>query len=852
MKAFAYNFFGGWGLAARLARRELRGGLGGFRIFIACLALGVAAIAAIGSFSRAVEEGLRADARMLMGGDIELRLTHRAATDDQKDFLAGLGRLTEVLEMRTMARPMQRPPQGGGAPSLVQLKAVDDAYPLYGGLDLRPAMPLARALEQRNGVYGVAVEDLALRRLGARLGERILVGDGEFEVRAVIAREPDRGFNVFAVGPRLMLSHDGIGATGLLQPGSLVSYEYRLGLQPGVNFRSTIATINREFPSAGWRVRGLDEAGGGLRTWIDRLTLYLSLIGLAALLVGGVGIGNAVDSFLTGRRRTIASLKSQGAPAGLVWRIYLTQIGVLALIGVGIGLVFGIGLPFVANWLIGDRLPVAARVDLYWRPLLTAGLFGLLVSLLFALWPLARARAVPAATLMRGLSASDNARPRLIDMIAIAAVALLLAAVVVATAPQRIVALWFVIGAIGAFIAFPALARLAMAIARRIRHPSHPTLRLALANLHRPGAATVTVMLSLGLGLTVLVATALIENNLQRQVQQRLPQDAPAFFFVDIQPDQVMPFDAAVREAGGYGLERTPSLRGRISRIDGVPVARAAIAPDARWAVDSDRGLTYAPTPPEGSRIVAGEWWPSDYRGAPLVSFDAALARGFGIGIGDTISINILGREIEARIANLRSIDWTTLNMNFTFVFAPGVLEAAPQTWIATVKAKPEEEERVYRAITDRFANITVIRVKDALDTVAGLLANIGLAARVVGAVSIATGLMVLGGAMAATQRRRVHDTVVMKVLGATRRRILEAFVYEFAALGFITAVAAILVGTLAAWLVITEVMNLQWSFPFPVALLTAFGAVILTLALGLAGTLGALRQRPLSLLRNE
>lgn len=849
MSASGRGLLSDWPLAMRLARRELRAGLGGFRIFIACLALGVAAIAAIGSFSRAVEEGLRADARQLMGGDVELRLTHRAATDDQKDFLSGLGRMTEVLEMRTMARPVVR---NGGAPALVQLKAVDEVYPLYGGLKLQPTMTASRALEKRNGVYGAALEELALRRLGAKIGDRIAVGDGEFEVRAMIVREPDRGFSVFSIGPRLMLSHKAMQDTGLLQPGALLSYEYRLALQPGASYRSAIDAINRQFPAAGWRVRGLDEAGGGLRTWIDRLTLYLSLIGLAALLVGGVGIGNAVDSFLIGRRRTIASLKSQGAPAGLIWKLYLAQIAVLAALGIAIGLIFGIGLPFVADALIGNRLPVNARVDLYWQPLVSAGVFGFLVALLFALWPLARARAVPAATLMRGLSASDNIRPRAIDILTIIGVALLLAAIVVATAPQRLVALWFIVGALGAFIAFPALGRLAMFVARRMRHPSHPTLRLALANLHRPGAATVTVMLSLGLGLTVLVATALIENNLQRQVQQRLPSEAPAFFFVDIQPDQVMAFDKAVREAGGYGLERTPSLRGRISRIGGVPVSQVAVSPDARWAVDSDRGLTYAPTPPEGSRIVAGQWWPADYRGAPLVSFDANLARGFGIGIGDTITINILGREIEARIANLRAIDWATLNMNFTFVFAPGVLEGAPQTWIATVKAKPEEEEKVYRAITDRFSNITVIRVKDALDTVADLLGNIGLAARVVGAVSIATGLMVLGGAMAATQRRRVHDTVVMKVLGATRRRILEAFVYEFAALGFITAIAAILVGSLAAWLVVTEVMNLQWSFPLSVAAITAFGAVALTLALGLAGTLGALRQRPLTFLRNE
>ncbi|MGE3907205.1 MAG: ABC transporter permease, partial [Reyranellaceae bacterium] len=313
MRKLAAAMFGDWSLAIRLARRELRGGLGGFGIFIGCLALGVAAIAAIGSFSRAVEEGLRADARTILGGDIELRLTHRAASEDQKDFLAGLGRLTEVLEMRTMARPAQR---SAGAPALVQLKAVDEVYPLYGGLELKPAMSTQKALEERNGTFGVAVEELALRRLGVRLGDRVQVGDGAFEVRAVITREPDRGFSVFAIGPRLMMSREAMARTGLLQPGALLSYEYRLALQPGTNFRNTIATINRQFPSAGWRVRGLDEAGGGLRVWIDRLTLYLSLIGLAALLVGGVGIGNAVDSFLIGRRRTIASLKSQGAPAG--------------------------------------------------------------------------------------------------------------------------------------------------------------------------------------------------------------------------------------------------------------------------------------------------------------------------------------------------------------------------------------------------------------------------------------------------------------------------------------------------------------------------------------------------------
>jgi putative ABC transport system permease protein len=838
-----------WRLPLVIARRELRAGLGGFRIFLACLALGVAAIAAIGSFSRAVEEGLRADARLILGGDLELRLTQRPAGADQKAYLESLGRLAETVEMRTMAAPA-----GGGtaSPTLVQLKAVDSDYPLYGGLVLQPAITPAQALGERDGVFGVAVDDLVLRRLNAKLGDRLRLGESEFEIRAVILREPDRGLNVFAIGPRVMIPFDALAKTGLLQPGSLVSYDYLLALPAGSDYRQVEDQIGQRYPDAGWRVRGVDQAGGSLRVWVDRLGSYLGLIGLAALLVGGVGIGNAIDSFLIERRHTIAALKCLGASGALVWRSYMVQLALLSLLGVAIGLIIGAALPFIAAPALAGILPVDARVDLYWQPLALAALFGFLIALMFALLPLARAQAEPAATLMRGDAAQSRGRLRARDWASVAGVAVFTVALVVATAAQRSVAIWFVVGAIGTFVAFPGLARLVMALAAAAGHPRHATLRLALANLHRPGAATMTVMLSLGLGLTMLVATALIEGNLRQQIQQRIPADAPALFFVDIQPDQLAEFDRLVEDNGGKGLDRAPSLRGRITRIQGKPVDQVTIDPDARWAVDSDRGLTYAPTPPQGSRVVAGEWWPADYRGPPLVSFDANLAKGFGVTVGDTITINLLGRDIEARIANLRMIDWTTLALNFTFVFAPGTLEKAPQTWLATVKAKPDAEEAIYRAVTSKFPNITVIRVRDALDAASGILGNIGLAARLVAAVSILAGLLVLGGAMAATQRRRVHDIVVMKVLGATQRRILETFVLEFAALGLVTAATACALGSLGAWLVVTKVMNLTWSFSFSVAAVTALSACAITLALGLLGAVGALRQRPLAILRNE
>ena len=837
-------------LAFRLAAREMRGGLAGFRLFIACLALGVAAIAGILSFSRAVEEGLRADAREILGGDVAVSLLYREATPEQMEFMKSRGQFVRWIDSRAMARPVKP----DGRPTLVQMKAVEPAYPLYGVVELKGGGTLADAMAQRDGVWGVVVEEAALRRMNLALGDRLRLGEATVEVRDVLTREPDRGLNAFAsLGPRLMIPFAAVAETGLVQPGSLLNWEYRLRLPPGTSDKATIDALKSRFPDAGWRVRGLAEAGGGIRFWLDRLTQFIGLIGLSSLLVGGVGVGNAIGSFLAGRLRTIAILKCLGAPERLVFTTYFVQLAALALLGVLVGVAIGGALPFLAQSLIADVLPVRARVALYAEPLAIAGAFGLLVALLFTLVPLLRARRIPAVTLMRGAVVGVAGRLPWRDALPILGVALALAGFTILTADSRRIAVWFVVGAVGAFIAFPLLARLLMLVAARAGKPRLAGLRLALANLHRPGAPTPIVMLSLGLGLTVLVATALIEGNLREQLTRRIPSDAPAFFFVDIQSSQIAEFEKALAAIPGAGpLDKVPSLRGRIVKVGGKPVSEIAVPSEARWAVEGDRGVTYSATQPEGSRIVAGQWWPPDYRGPQLISFDEALARAFGLGLGDTITVNVLGRDIEATIASLRRIEWTTLSINFVFVYSPGLLDKAPHTFLATVKSTPQAEDAIFTAVTDQFPNVTVVRIRDAIETAAGVLGNIGLASRVIGFLSILAGVLVLAGAMLATQQRRVHEAVVMKVLGATRARIAGIFAWEFAALGLATALAALGVGTAAAYFVISRLMGLDWTFLPTVAVAVAVGATALTLAFGLAGTLGALRQRPLALLRNE
>jgi putative ABC transport system permease protein len=842
----------GWAIAFSLARRELRGGIRGFRIFLMCLMLGVAIIAAVGSLSAAVVAGIAADARAILGGDLDVRIIHREATDEQRAALAAVGAVSETREMRAMARPAV----GDSANRvLVELKAVDGAYPLYGAARLTPALPLADALARRDGVWGAVADPALLQRLDLAIGDRVRIGTLDYELRAALDFEPDHSGGVFVLGPRFMVAQASLAETGLVQPGSLIYSHYRLRLSPGTDAVAVAARLNADHPDAGWRIRGLDEAAPGVKRFVSRMSLFLTLVGLSALLVGGVGVGNAVRAYLDGKTATIAVLKCLGAPAALVTRTYLTLVVILALGGIAVGLLLGGLVPAALAGMLAERFDLSVRPGIYLLPLAEAAAFGLLTAVGFSLWPLARARTVPAASLFRNLVAPVSRLPRRGDLLAILAVGILLAGFTIVTAPDRGIAAGFVAGAIVALVVFRGVAQLVMAAARRLsaRAGSHPGLRLALANLHRPGAATASVVLSLGLGLTVLVAVVLIQGNLGREIQETLPDAAPSFFFIDIQPDQAAEFDQLVEaQAGATDLERVPMLRGRITAVDGVPADQVTPSPGSAWVLQGDRGITWSATQPRGSRLVAGEWWPADYAGPPLVSMDAEAAAGLGLALGDTVTVNLLGREFTATLASLREVDWTSLAINFVMVFSPGLLEAAPQTQIATVRVPEDAELALQKAVTDRFANVSAIRVKDALDSVNRILGSVGVAVRATASVTLVAGVLVLAGAVVAGHRRRVYDAVVLKVLGATRRDVARAYLLEYGLLGLVTAAIAAAGGTLAGWVFLTQVMEGTWTFlPGAVAATAGLGAAV-TLLIGLAGTWRALGQRPAPLLRND
>ena len=836
-------------LALRLAARELRGGLGGFRIFLACLTIGVAAIAGVGTLSQALQQSLRENAQILLGGDVEFRVTGRpldaAIVDDigrRSDRLARLG------EMRAMAYSSTNDKR-----SLIELKGVPDAYPLYGEIELAPAIALNDALAARHDRFGAAVGSVLLLRLGLEIGDTLRIGDREFEIRATIVKEPDQLANAFTLGPRVMVDESGFRATGLVREGSLIRYKYRVRLAPGTDAHAWGAKVGEAYPQQSWRIRDHSSANPSVQRFVERFAVFLTLVGVTALLIGGIGVGNAIQNFLAGKTETIAVLKCLGARGRLIFGIYLAQVMLLATVGIAIGVVLGAGAPWLANIVLADKLPIPAKVGIYWQPSLLAALFGWLTALVFGLWPLATAQEVPAAGLFRDIVQPARRWPKPLYLVSIAVAAGALVALAIVGSGQPFISQWFVLGAAAALLAFRGLAWLIVRLVRGAGRARNPTLRLALANICRPGAPTGGIVVSLGAGLTVLVAVALIQSNLTRQVSERILTDAPAFFFVDIQPGQGAAFAETVHGvAGAGGVEQVPMLRGRLTRINGTSVADVTPHPDAAWVTRSEIGFTYAGPMPEGTDMRAGKWWPPDYSGPPLVSLDIDIARGLGVDIGDTMTYSILGREVTARIRNLRKTDWMNLGINFVTVFAPGTLENAPQSLLATARATPQAEEALFRAVTDRFPNISPIRVRAISERIASFFRQVGAGVQAASAVALLTGVLVLAGAVAAGHRRRVYDAVVLKVLGARRSFLIRVFLLEYLLLGLATAVIAVALGTLASWIVVTEVMRAHWEFLPTTALATVVGAAVLTAVLGFAGIWLALGQKPAPVLRAE
>ncbi|MFL2780811.1 MAG: ABC transporter permease [Rhodospirillales bacterium] len=836
-------------LAIIFSFRELRSGLKGFYLFISCLAIGVAAIAGVGTVSESIEAGLARDGKKLLGGDLSIRLIHRPATEKQKKFFDKTSDFSEVIEMRSMVQSYK----SKAYRTLAELKAVDQAYPLVGNILLNQRLTLKEALQEKNGVFGAVVDKNLLTKLNLKIGDFINIGEAQFRLTGTIKKEPDKVANILSFGPRVMIASLGLYKTKLVQPGSQIRYRYRVSLSDAAEIKNWQKQLNETFPAAGWRIRTSNDGTGGLRRFIDRMTLFLTFVGLTTLIVGGVGISNAVSNFLNSKNKTIAIYKFLGAPSDLIFWIYALQLGILALFGLLLGIAVGAILPALGFLVLNDVFPVSPVISVYPKPIVIAVIYGILIVLIFSTWPLAKAKAIPATNLFRDNIQLRKIKPHGGYKVILAILCSILSSVILISSDEILFNLYFIVGTCFVFLILKIFSTQLIQLSQKIIIKKNTALRLAITNLNRPGSIASSIVLSLGLGLTVLVAISLIEDNLGNQIKKRLPDMAPAFFFLDIQTDQKSYFDQTIKKISGIGnYKRVATLRGRIVKINNISVEKVDISPNVRWAVRGDRALTYSKEQAEGTEITAGKWWPKEYTGKPLISLDSAIARGFGVTIGDTLTLNVLGREIKGEIASLRKINWRSLRFDFAIIFSPGVLDNAPHSHIAALQAPEALENKIEEDILNKFKNVSIIRVREALEAAAQILNGIGMAVRSISTITLLVGSLVLAGAIAAGRQRRIYEAIIFKVLGATRWTIIKSLIYEFCFLGFLTSFCSIILGTLVGWIVVRYLMELNWQFSLNSILVSVIICLLITIIAGLGGTWSALGQKAAPQLRND
>jgi putative ABC transport system permease protein len=825
----------------RVARRDLSARIRGLRLLGVCLFLGVATLAAIGSLTSGIADELSRRGQAILGGDIQIAIAQREATEEENAAFRKAGALSETVRMRAMAIGKDSKDS-----LLAELKAIDAVYPHYGAFTLNNGQKAQ--MPQPGSIY---VGPALANRLELKTGDSVRFGEAPFRVAGIIKDEPDRLGEGFTVGPVAIIALTDLKRTGLIQPGSMFESKYRIKLPAIANPEAVAKTLQAQFPSAGWEVTDRSNGAPGTRRFIERMGQFLTLVGLASLVIAGIGVGNGVGSYLESKRASIATLKVTGADSATIFRIYMLQILTVAGVAIFFGLAVGSVMPQAIGWIAGDVLPVAPGFALYPAPLLVSAAYGLLIAIAFALPPLARARTVPAAGLFRAIvESSARMDRRTIIWVASAIIAIIALAVV--TAREPLFSLIFIAAALGLLLILTGIAWGVKRVAQMLPRPTAPLPRLALANLHRPGSQTRALVIALGLGLTLFVTLTAIQTSINTEIRQQVPERAPSFFVLDIPRDGADQLTEMVNKAAPNAtINMIPALRGTIVEFAGQRVDQLKELPEGAWVLRGDRGLTYSAQVPAGSEVTSGKWWAADYKGPPLVSLDERVAESLNVSVGDTLTVSVLGVEVPATIAALREIKWENLGLNYALVFSPGTFDAAPHNMVATLTVPKAAEARLAKAIPPAFPSSSMIEVGDVVSQISVLLTQMAQAIAAAASIAILAGIAVLVGAIAAARQSRIYDSVILKLLGATRRQILGAQAMEYALLSVILGLLALALGLASAWYVVVQIFDFTFA-PDPwVLALTLVGGAGITFILGMIGSLPILAARPAAALRS-
>ena len=883
----------------KMAWRETRAAWRHFLYFLVCIAVGVGALTGVSLFGAQVEQTVTKEARSLLGGDLEIRLswqvspTGQAVLDSLRDRDVASTHISELVAMAAKAEssPTGQPTQ------IIELKAVEPQYPLYGSLRLEPDVGLAELLRRQTGncpdrlCFGVVVQESLLIRMGLAVGDRLKIGQGQFVITGVVRTEPDRMANAFSLGPRVFMSQEGLRAADLIKLGSRVRERYLLKIPSAMAPEPLLYELRGRLASDSARVSGYRDAQPQLKQSLEQLTRYLGLIGLTALFVGGLGVATSVHAFIREKLNTIAILKTVGADSPTIIWTYVLQAMILGLVGSLVGLIIGVllhqGLPWMIAALMAsdllDQLGFAkGGMDVSFAPLAKGLALGLLSTLLFTLWPLLTIREVKPARIFRHdvaplTSSGDPEKTRwgrfwqgmdLVKALTSIVIGVGLTLLSMWQAGSWKVGALFILSFAVAVLLLGLSARFALSALKKWPRPEHLVLRQALGNVVRPGSQVVGITIAIGIGVMVVTTVSLVERSLLTQVGEKRPTDAPTFFFIDIQPDQSEEFVALLRrQSTDPAPKLTPLIRSRLSALKGQAIKVEPTSEEEeqrektaekeerrkKWYLTREYVLTFLQDLPKDNKVIQGAWWkPGQVFTKPLISIEEDAARQLGLTVGDTIELDIQGAPITGEISSIRQVEWGNFSTNFYMIFSPGALDGAPQTYVATVRVTPSEEVALQQAVVASFPNVTAINIGDVLDSFARVLDRLSLAIRAVALFCVLSAGLVMAAALAATRYRRLYESVILKALGATRGVIAQTFAVEYALLGALGGLLGSALASVLSWGVLSTVFDLAWSLQ-PAVLATSFVATItLTLLVGFLSTYRILGQPPLSVLRYE
>ena len=829
----------------KLSIKELRGSFSEFKIVITSIFLGVFIISAVGSLSENLKFEINDQRSELLGGSFELSTTYQKFPQKIKKWLEVNGKTSEVIELRTMLSSNKN---SIVKRRLVELKAVDENWPLVGNISIKPEQSLNQSINNTN-FNGVLIDKNVKNQLNLNLGDMLNLGDSKIIIKGILKKEPDRMFSFATFGSRVLLSIKTLQKTNLIIPGSLVKYKIKfIPNEKNIN----LSYLSKLVEGTNISIRDVNSSTNNFNNFIERTSLFISMVGLITLLISGIGISSGVKGYIIKKIKNIAILKSLGAKNTQVFLIYLFQVMVIFLLSIIPALLAGISIPFLLSPIISSELFDTFQARIFLQPIIISFSFGLIVCLLFTIIPIARTYEIKPIQLIR-YSAHNihNQNSKNIKIFIIFLICLLCYLTVIMTNDIKL-SVYIFTSIVISFIILSVFTNLYFYILKKINFKIGSLSELVRKSIISKNSFSKAIVVSFSIGLSLLISLNIIEESLDNKISKTINQEAPNHFLIDIQPNQIETIKKiASASKDVLFLNSQPMLRGRITEINDIKVENLKVNKDVQWVLKRDRAFSWTNERPESTKLISGEWWKKDYNGPLLVSIGDKIAKGMNLKIGDNIRFNILGRNFEATIFNTREIIWENMNINFIFVLSESSLTNAPHTWIASTTSDDKEINNGFiEKVVNEFSNISSISIEESYKAIKSILNLLIIIINSIALITLLSGVIVLAGILDVSKKDKLYEIAIFKILGASPKKISLLWLYEYLIIGLMASLISLLIGCVVSFILLDFVFNVNFYINYSTLIILSFIVPTLITIFSFLKMFKLILSKPLQVLR--